>query len=80
VQLGGPKSITKIKVWRSEDEDHEEPNIIFYIGDSPVLDQFGHVVSEMGEAGMNQGIESRVVKRSGDGKCLLRDYIIRARL
>jgi hypothetical protein len=73
-------SITKIKVWRSEDEDHQEPNVIFYVGDPPAPDQSGLVPSDMREAVMNQGVESRVVKRSGDGKWLLREYIIQARL
>lgn len=80
-QLGGAKTITKIKIWRSEDEDHEEPNVIFYVGDvTPSGDAREALRNEVGSRALDEGIESEVVQRSADGKSLVREHRIKARL
>ena len=84
VQLGGAKSINKIKIWRTEDEDHEEPNVIFYVEDAaPEEKQVGSREAELGglrKKDMVEDVASKIVKRSGDGKSVVREHIIRARL
>ncbi|KAH7071429.1 hypothetical protein BKA63DRAFT_578661 [Paraphoma chrysanthemicola] len=47
--LGGAKTISKIKIWRSEAEDHEEPNINFYVGDVSAEKTAGGTSEGLGE-------------------------------
>ncbi|KAF2023568.1 hypothetical protein EK21DRAFT_80594 [Setomelanomma holmii] len=71
-QLGGAKTITKIKIWRSEDEDYDEPNVIFYVGDDT-----GH---ERGQRCGENTVEEKVVETSVDDISMVREHIFCARL
>jgi hypothetical protein len=83
-QLGGAKTIVKVKIWSSEDEDHEEPNIIFYIGDAAPEKPAGgseDALTDATEEGDGlEGVYSKVVKRSADGENVVREYVFRAKL
>jgi hypothetical protein len=84
MQLGGARTIVKVKIWRSEDEDHEEPNIIFYVGEAaPEKSVGGSEVALDGAIEEGNGrkiVHSKVVRRSADGENMVRDHVFRAKL
>jgi hypothetical protein len=79
-QLGGAKSITKMKIWGSENENHEEPNIIFYVGDTPPPDQSGGVADGQQQRGLEERFGERILRRSANGKALMRENVIHVKL
>tara|TARA_R110002003_G_scaffold534_23_gene20367 strand:+ start:1020 stop:1274 length:255 start_codon:yes stop_codon:yes gene_type:complete len=84
MQLGGAKTIVKVKIWRSEDEDHEEPNIIFYVGDVAPEKSVGGSEDAL-DGAMEEGngrkiVHSKDVIRSADGENVVREHVFRAKL
>jgi hypothetical protein len=84
MQLGGAKTIVKVKIWRSEDEDHEEPNIIFYVGDAAPEKSVGGsedtLDDAMEERDGHEDVYSKIVRRRADGESMVREHVFRAKL
>lgn len=77
-QLGDAKTITKIKIWRSEDENHDEASIIFYVGNAKP-ENTPRSAQRSAQA-VNGDVESRVVEKRADGRSFLREHWFLARL
>jgi hypothetical protein len=85
-QLGGSKSIWKVRIFLSDDEDSlpDQYNMLFFVdgttdpaGDSDGDDSDGHA---QGQADVTKGkFESTVTKRNIDGKSFIREHIFRAK-
>jgi hypothetical protein len=86
-QLGGANYIYKVKIFRNEDDDDmadDDPSIIFYVDRKkttiPSTDDLpGAPSSPEGKAGAAIQ-EGKVVERSRDGKDLVREHIVWAKL
>jgi hypothetical protein len=75
-QLGGNKYISKIRVFRKDDDNNPKPNLLFYVDDQAPPDPKTLKREDRGR----EEVESRVVGRSKDGTSLVREHVFRARL
>lgn len=89
-QLGGAKFIWKIKIFKGDDlHESDDPHLIFYVDpnpppmpppeDTPGSPQKTPSDSS-GQADSEDWMEPRIVKRSADGRSMIREHIIRAKL
>jgi hypothetical protein len=80
-QLGGNKFISKVKVFTSDGGD--DPYMVFFV-DGPAASSGDEAEVEMpfphAWSGMDDGEESRIVRRSDDGKSVVREHVFRAKL
>jgi hypothetical protein len=76
-QLGGANYIYKIKIFRNEDDDDmadDDPSIIFYV------DRKKTTIPSTDDTRGAAVQEGKVVKKSKDGKDLVREHIVWAKL
>ncbi|KAF2826906.1 hypothetical protein CC86DRAFT_416671, partial [Ophiobolus disseminans] len=79
-QLGGTKFIWKIRIFK-DDGALAYPNLLFYVDPNAPPSKPEKPSSNFMERNRTDaGVESRVVERSKDGKSMLQEHVVRARL
>lgn len=84
-QLGGANFIYKITIFRNDgDEFDDEPNLIFHVDKNitpmPDVDDTSGAPEKPAEKGSAAVREGKVVRRSRNGKNLVREHVIWAKL
>jgi hypothetical protein len=75
----GPKFLTKVRIWQSDEETRNIPNLVLYVDTTPPPTPPEEPTSGNKKRDGPE-VESRIVGRSMDGTSVIREHVFRARL